>query len=1259
MLLSLSVALASSWAIEAQTPTHPQYVKEMGGSEDFATLYRNWSLGSPLSKERVEDEEFFTSRVRPRRRFVESSTQVNSSLSTDRKFMWWVPCGVGGWNAVPSYFFNSEVFSTWSYIDHWGNWTAPYLRMPGAFADVAHKNGVSITATSSPTFGAQITRNNGAGLQYHTVVKGGVDKYLQYLKYYGLDGAGYNSEFRMDWRLAMEMSSFLANVGKKAAEQGFFNYSNDWYSLTASSGRFSSNWDDLASEDTAWFHKDGGVVSNHYFLNYNWYDTHLNTSKATAEGLGRSSYDVYAGINMQAGSGVRWELLSRHPISIGVWGAHRSNMLFENRGGGGSNPLSQQEEYQLASEYFFTGGKHNPISHFDYGRTIPSGSQAASSFFGISKLISARSTLHGNLGQEPFVTYFNLGNGRYFNLKGEQAFAGEWYNIGMQDFMPTWRWWFSTQFMGRTEATIPQESMKARFTWADAWFGGSCLEISVGSGKEQYLQLFKTKYELKAGDKLTVRYKVLRGTGSIAWANAAQGKADEYSATILDSEEKPQYGEWIEKTVEVGSGFTDLNMSDATLALIGLKFTDTSADFAVRLGEISLTRDSYKTPKAPQIVLHKVLDNNYKGHDFKLVYKMAEPKVDKTIIYNDEVNTWFYKIYAQQEGESEVFCTATTSWAAYVVGAKLNIEGKRRVRYGVSAVSLDGKTESPITWTDYVDLSEAKVVGTVSADRTTVNIGEPVRISFDDPTHPSAKSWTVKQDGKVIKQVSNSKSVEFSASAVGLCDVEYTLQNGQTEVLPAYISVVPEAAGTTPRINSITANGKNTAIEVRPDEAVTMAYTAKKSDGAVSRALRIQDKSFSIKRIYETLGIRLGNSRATNAEGGMTVSFWLRPHKTVYAPGEDGVRLVEIAEPHAPWPMSEWSYFWVNYGGGHTNNHKSRPSYQGFSWTNMFTGYDSNDAREKFVDTKPYKMEAGGWYHITVSLSYDLAAKIYINGVLLDETKPSDKRSSVYGSNYDLNISRYVKFASALDGLIDEVRVYDRVITEAEVKEAMKHSDNPQSIKGLKAYFDFEQEPQDGYFISRVGNNVKAEVRSLTWKGEGNVVWTKEPNPLFGPGTGLLPGNSYNVTTKAVWSAPKGKLADIKSSEAGGTALVSWSREGAYPVTLTLQNAWGEDTKTFNVVNVVKKNVAVEQTEMIDLTVYPNPFVEDVRIRFAEAGRYDIALYDLAGRQISRSEAHVDTAMLHTLHVDAPAGIYLLKISQAGRVVTTLKLQKK
>ena len=104
-------------------------------------------------------------------------------------------------------------------------------------------------------------------------------------------------------------------------------------------------------------------------------------------------------------------------------------------------------------------------------------------------------------------------------------------------------------------------------------------------------------------------------------------------------------------------------------------------------------------------------------------------------IYNEEVNSWYYEVYVKQ-GEKETLVTATTSWAAYVVDAPLNgVDQKFQI--GVRSVGLDGKTVSPIVWSDEIE-SDLSTIETLTIDKDIIKPNEEVTIGFEDPNHPTA-----------------------------------------------------------------------------------------------------------------------------------------------------------------------------------------------------------------------------------------------------------------------------------------------------------------------------------------------------------------------------------------------------------------------------------------------------------------------------------------------------------------------------------------
>lgn len=1243
LFLLLSFLLMATGVMIAQTPKHEQYVKFMPDGANFYSVYPTWTAGTPLFSQTPDDDDFFISRVKPKTRFTNSATQVNPALNSERKLLWWCPIGVadgGNWNAIPSYHFDSEVFSMWSYLDIYGNWTAPFIRMPGAFSDICHKNGVRTSTLASVPWASTITSTDGGhGSNMKAMIDGGSEKLLKYLRYYGIDGIGYNSEFSIGSGLsATGLKNLLSGAFAKRNELNWPTFTNAWYSLMTNGGSVGGT-DALSGVNKDWFHYNGNPTSDAYFMNYNWGASGLETSQSTATSFaGRSSFDVYAGMDFQGRDNADWTSLQNYNISVGIWGAHNMNMNFETRSELGATDIQKQKTYQLVSENVFTGSSFNPVNTPAISDFLGHSSRNTK-FHGFSKFITERSTLiTSDLAKEPFVTYFNLGNGRFFNLNGKQAYAGEWYNIGMQDYLPTWRWWWSTDFMGRDAANVPAGGLKAEFTWDDAWFGGSCLAIS-GSTTSEYLQMFKTEYPLLVGDVLTIRYKVQSGTaGNMYWTSSAKGS----EGTLVSTKISPSGGlmanedVWVEKVIRVGTTIANLRMAGKTLAMLGLRFENTSSDFKILIGEISLTRGTAPTPVAPTIKTSKMLKTNYKGADFKVSFKMAEPVTPETPVYNSDVNTWYYKIYMQQEGAEPTFCTATTSWASYVVSAPYNVAGTQRARIGVSAVSMDGNAESTVTWTDYQTLPTPEIVEGIEINKPVIKPDETFIIKFVDPNHAVGK-WQIlnAQTDEIVSQ-STTDAISYSTSLpnIGIYDLKLTT-GGKTILYQGLIQISGKEVGAFPEILSLKANDSEAPVETVTDKDVVYSYVGKPADGKVSRGLQLSEKAFGIP------ATQLGFDGTTP----YTLSFWFTPSRFNHSSG--GTQLLNIRTASDRWPASDWGYIWstINPDGKFSLSFRKK--------TNAGTA----------INVDNFKFETNQWYHMALVVDYQAGRllTLYVNG---RKIKTSDLVTDLYAWNSTnvIMIGGRAFNRAGLDGYLDEFQLYNKALSQQEVIKSMQHQATIPD--GLIGYWDFETDPgEDGYILSTGTNKaLKAgTVESITLS-EGVNDYKPVPS-AFGTGAPFISGDKYLVTTKPSWNLGKGTTivapAEPSSNDVTGKITAKYLNEGAYSATLTLANGWGEDKKTFNYVTIKNLSSGVNEVKDIHYSVYPNPFVDELYVRFENAGSYDVKVNTLTGQLVSQHALEVSDDQFVNIAIKGASGTYLVSIYEKGKLLKSVKVVKK
>ena len=1230
-------ALASAVASAQTSPTHDKYVKMGSEKAEWNAAYRaldvseigKKSLYEGIDDEAAENENFFISRVKPRERFTFTRTQVKESLNPNRKLLWWCPIGQSDWNALPTYFFGGEVFSMWSYTDIYGNWTAPFVQIPGAFTDICHKNGVATSPVASVPWNTTVSKTgDGHGRNFSAMIDGGASKFLKYLRYYGVDGIGFNSEFTFNpLSFGTEMKGLFNDVFKNKDAMNWPTFHNAWYSLMKSEGSMGGGLE-LNSGNKDWFNYNGYPTSNAYFMNYGFSSSTLSTSQSTARSFsGRSSFDVYAGMDFQGASSANWPDLVGYDISVGLWGAHNMNMIYEGRGENGSSATQLQKTYQLMSENVFTGSSYNPVNTPAIS-TLLSHSSKATAFHGFSSFITARSTLTcADLAKDPFVTYFNLGNGNFFNVEGETTFNGEWYNIGMQDYLPTWRWWWTKGYMGKN-ASDASSDLTAEFTWDDAWFGGSSLQISGGT-TAAYLQLFKTKYKTAtSGDYITIRYKVLSGTGSIAWACSTEdAPTTEVSATIKNNASATDG--WQEVRTSIGSGRTALKVHNSTLALIGLKFSNTSSDFKVLLGEMSVVRGTSSTPTAPVITKSKTLARNYKGVDLKVIFNMDNTASSSEVpVYNSDVNTWFFKVYTQQEGSDQVMCTATTSWASYVVAAPYDVDKGGKVRIGVSAVSLDGKSESAISWGEWLVAPGVTIVEGFSVDKPIIKAGEEFTVSFDDPNHPEA-GWQIKSSkNDAVKYSATAHHFTTSIEEDGIYDL-YLTQNGKTEIYRGMIQISPNSVGAIPEVKSLTGNGVENNVKAGINETVKFEYVGRpNTDGSVSRGLRLPEKAFAVPAAQLGFGDRTPFS----------LCFWF--YVSQFNHSDDGTQLLNIRSIEDEWPASDWGYIWSDIS-------------KSGSYALYFRDKVNGGNEVKFND---FEFKSGTWYHIGLVVDYTSGrlVKLYVNGKLVG-TSSVIPQSNLYAwkqTNY-IMIGGKAHQRAGLDGYLDEFQLYNKALTADEVSTSMQHQTSiPESLIG---YWDFETDIESDNTILSTGTNKSLIAGMYDYASKSG---TPTPQSIaFAPGAPFIAGDKFKITTIPSWTYKGATAVSTEGDGEGGSSNVFYQNPGTYTATLTLENGWGKSTKSISFIEIAP--TGIEDMTLDEMRAFPNPFVDDVYVRFTDEGVYKVEIFDNAGRLVNSSSVNAGAGEMVNIPVNGASGIYFIKVRNSDSLLKVMKVVKK
>lgn len=676
---------------------------------NFVEFLEVWEPGIPVS----EDDNFFISRVKLKERFENKNTQVHPELTTARQLCWWTPMGDGKkeWKSFPRNQFETDNFNMWQYVDIHGNWGDGWFRVPGVFNDVAHKNGVRTGCVlfinwAEPVkkagdrvydlFSKLMTKDEYGRFKY-------AEKLIRFLRYYGIDGIGVNPEGEWDADVASEVQDFFVELHVQAEKLGLQGFHIDWYDSNDGQGRLSFGQNALQERNRNWFQKGNRRVTDMFMLNYNidtWRGNNdpMGESARNAMKFGRSSYDVYAGFYLRgrglssydseprAGKG--WEVLKDKPVSVCLWGEHDRNNIHNASYEHGKEPLAVQQTYLRKLEYFFTSGTRNPVNAPVVTNTITTvNEEDMRRFHGISTFFPARSTMQGL----PFVTRFNLGNGLFFNREGKTENGYPWYNVGVQDWMPSWRWWVTGH-----DGRVPADAIQCDFVFEDAWFGGSCLKLH---GRTAYskVRLFKTNIPVHEKVKLSFTYKMKMGEyGKLKLVLSKVGAEDQFIEIPVEGKNISR--EWLTVTCKLGN--FGWNENDH-VACIGLVVENTSDDFEMFIGELALTDARMKfKPVKPEITKAEIIRTYADSLDFKLVWNVI-PWVNREkdmSVMNEAIDTWYFEVYLKDSSKARPrLITTTTSWAAYACG--VNVKAMSEVLWlGVRAVAPDGKRSSRIVW---------------------------------------------------------------------------------------------------------------------------------------------------------------------------------------------------------------------------------------------------------------------------------------------------------------------------------------------------------------------------------------------------------------------------------------------------------------------------------------------------------------------------------------------------------------------------------
>ena len=667
-------------------------------------------------------------------------------------------------NAQGSESFLSYSFNYWQYVDsfiYWSGSEEGLFCMPtGEFTDAAHTNGVPVVATLGFPWGTGAGYVEEVRAFCQKAADGSfpvADKMIEIMDYYGFDGYFFNQEsYGCGQAEADLIDEMMRYMHKKRP-----NMLISWYDSMTNSGGVSYQ-NAVNSRNDRYMKPDdtGNWGVDQFMMNYNWYDSQVNTTISTLKGMGRSQYDGFAGLDVQQN---------------GMNTAFRDHQLFDEDGllklsvalycpNSTLGNSSSGENFHEIEREFYVGPSGDPRE----AASDPTDS-SNSAWVGFSRFFADKTVIT----KAPFVTNFNTGHGRQYFVDGVASREKEWSYQSNQDVVPSWTWIIDSE----------GAKLEGGYDFTDAYNGGNSVKFegSLTANKANDIKLYHTNVAITNGMKLSLTHKNSDGKMKLV---AYYGDAN------TDSFEKcttTEYALDAEDTNKWGTSVVDLSKdAGKTLVAIGLKVESTTdvASYKVNLGQIKLTEKDRAALTAPKSV---TLDD--------ILY--TDVSTAEARVYWDKVTgASSYEVYQKFNDGTKKLIMETPSNALYIPALKCPT-GDDTVNLEVLAINQNGVRgagkDLSIKWA-YGE-EDGEDVEIIDSENVCLN-AEVTGVSFENASEPASKAldgtaengskWcaTNKKTGWMSIKLKEEKTVkrwrvehaEYGGEASNMNTVDFELQ---------------------------------------------------------------------------------------------------------------------------------------------------------------------------------------------------------------------------------------------------------------------------------------------------------------------------------------------------------------------------------------------------------------------------------------------------------------------------------------------------
>ena len=620
----------------------------------------------------------------------------------------------------------------WQYMDMviwWGGSAGEGIIVPPSapVIDACHMNGVKILGniffppraySGDPAWVKQMLTKEGNTYPY-------AEKMYQIAKYYGFDGWFINEETSASTET--EWAEWIKYFYQCAEVDGNYDMYIQWYDANPS---VNNSLNIMKANPNTSFFANYGSASGLTIANNS--DTLKNEGFSTEQIFNK----LYSGIE-QAQGGLTGNAQyfqacfpkTGHASSMQIFNPEEPiwkktvEDLLDTENNCGQQAYDAMNTVFSNEARFWTNAQNNPADVTDRDNTYPN------PWPGLANAIQERSVIQ----YKPFVTAFSAGLGKHRFVNGEKRGSQDWYHRGMQNILPTWRWWVEKP---------SSDQLNFELNWDDAYNFGTSIIVSgsMTANADHLTRLYKTNIAIENGDKFQLVYKT-EHTGTIELKLADKTNPETFTTFKLN--ETSNNNGWSVAEIDLSS------MAGKTLAVIALNFKTNTAidDYKVVLGQLAVLPGSYSA--SAQV-------SNFQSQN-----SLQEDISDIRLIWDtpqsEEVD--HYNVYLTRNGQRTL--VGQTRNEGFYIPKFTRTSGEESVVASVVAVTKDMKEGNEVNLTlNYPKMTISDV--SIIAAPTLVKVNEEVTLTAIANKNPESYEWILPAEATIISQEGNIAKVKFT-----------------------------------------------------------------------------------------------------------------------------------------------------------------------------------------------------------------------------------------------------------------------------------------------------------------------------------------------------------------------------------------------------------------------------------------------------------------------------------------------------------------